>query len=173
MCTAWLIIVDYQGLRRVSEGTRTPDRLDHNQELYQLSYAHRGIVESTSEPLYWPRPGGGLAISVAAANAGITALRACYARRRINTNPVCDAEISRREPDPRPDHRPDRGRPGHRRLRRRRAHGAAGTGTSGQLTGHSGLNRLGFVVCMRAHGVPDRTCPIRPPMGCRRPATRR
>ena len=26
----------------VSEGTRTPDRLDHNQELYQLSYAHRG-----------------------------------------------------------------------------------------------------------------------------------
>jgi hypothetical protein len=28
-------------LRRVSEGTRTPDRLDHNQELYQLSYAHR------------------------------------------------------------------------------------------------------------------------------------
>ena len=25
----------------VSEGTRTPDRLDHNQELYQLSYAHQ------------------------------------------------------------------------------------------------------------------------------------
>ncbi|MEA2608034.1 MAG: hypothetical protein QOJ75_277, partial [Chloroflexota bacterium] len=25
----------------MSEGTRTPDRLDHNQELYQLSYAHR------------------------------------------------------------------------------------------------------------------------------------
>jgi hypothetical protein len=33
---------------RVSEGTRTPDRLDHNQELYQLSYAHRGAPESTS-----------------------------------------------------------------------------------------------------------------------------
>ena len=29
---------------RVSEGTRTPDRLDHNQELYQLSYAHRAIL---------------------------------------------------------------------------------------------------------------------------------
>src|SRR5277367_4400212 len=29
---------------RVSEGTRTPDRLDHNQELYQLSYAHHGEV---------------------------------------------------------------------------------------------------------------------------------
>ena len=28
---------------RVSDGTRTHDRLDHNQELYQLSYAHRGI----------------------------------------------------------------------------------------------------------------------------------
>ena len=28
--------------RGVSEGTRTPDRLDHNQELYQLSYAHHG-----------------------------------------------------------------------------------------------------------------------------------
>jgi hypothetical protein len=27
----------------VSDGTRTHDRLDHNQELYQLSYAHRGI----------------------------------------------------------------------------------------------------------------------------------
>jgi hypothetical protein len=27
---------------RVSDGTRTHDRLDHNQELYQLSYAHRG-----------------------------------------------------------------------------------------------------------------------------------
>jgi hypothetical protein len=27
---------------KVSEGTRTPDRLDHNQELYQLSYAHQG-----------------------------------------------------------------------------------------------------------------------------------
>ena len=26
---------------RVSDGTRTHDRLDHNQELYQLSYAHR------------------------------------------------------------------------------------------------------------------------------------
>jgi hypothetical protein len=33
---------------RVSEGTRTPDRLDHNQELYQLSYAHRADFESTS-----------------------------------------------------------------------------------------------------------------------------
>jgi peroxiredoxin len=32
----------------VSEGTRTPDRLDHNQELYQLSYAHRETPESSS-----------------------------------------------------------------------------------------------------------------------------
>jgi hypothetical protein len=29
----------------VSEGTRTPDRLDHNQELYQLSYAHHAPQE--------------------------------------------------------------------------------------------------------------------------------
>src|SRR5918998_1145750 len=29
---------------RVSDGTRTRDRLDHNQELYLLSYAHRGSV---------------------------------------------------------------------------------------------------------------------------------
>ena len=36
---------------KVSEGTRTPDRLDHNQELYQLSYAHRG-------QLNLPAPGG-------------------------------------------------------------------------------------------------------------------
>jgi hypothetical protein len=29
---------------RVSDGTRTRDRLDHNQELYQLSYAHQATV---------------------------------------------------------------------------------------------------------------------------------
>ena len=29
---------------RVSDGTRTRDRLDHNQELYQLSYAHRAVA---------------------------------------------------------------------------------------------------------------------------------
>ena len=29
---------------RVSEGIRTPDRRDHNPELYQLSYAHRGAT---------------------------------------------------------------------------------------------------------------------------------
>ena len=34
--------------RRVSDGTRTRDHLDHNQELYQLSYAHRAAGESTS-----------------------------------------------------------------------------------------------------------------------------
>ena len=28
---------------RVSDGARTRDRLDHNQELYQLSYAHHAI----------------------------------------------------------------------------------------------------------------------------------
>jgi hypothetical protein len=34
-----------QGLStRVSDGTRTRDRLDHNQELYQLSYAHHGPI---------------------------------------------------------------------------------------------------------------------------------
>ena len=35
-------IADSWAFMKVSEGTRTPDRLDHNQELYQLSYAHRG-----------------------------------------------------------------------------------------------------------------------------------
>jgi hypothetical protein len=37
-------VVDREGdgfLRGVSDGTRTRDHLDHNQELYQLSYAHR------------------------------------------------------------------------------------------------------------------------------------
>ena len=33
--------------RGVSEGIRTPDRLDHNQELYQLSYAHRVFEDPT------------------------------------------------------------------------------------------------------------------------------
>jgi hypothetical protein len=33
-------IPDSRPLMRVSDGIRTHDRLDHNQELYQLSYAH-------------------------------------------------------------------------------------------------------------------------------------
>jgi hypothetical protein len=33
---------------RVSDGTRTRDRLDHNQELYQLSYTHRDWAEASS-----------------------------------------------------------------------------------------------------------------------------
>ena len=31
----------------MSDGTRTRDRLDHNQELYQLSYAHHGDLRET------------------------------------------------------------------------------------------------------------------------------
>jgi hypothetical protein len=38
----------YRRFRRVSEGTRTPDRLDHNQELYQLSYAHQARPHNPS-----------------------------------------------------------------------------------------------------------------------------
>ena len=30
---------------RVSDRTRTGDHLDHNQELYQLSYAHQGETQ--------------------------------------------------------------------------------------------------------------------------------
>ena len=33
-------------LRGVSDGIRTRDRLDHNQELYLLSYAHHGAALS-------------------------------------------------------------------------------------------------------------------------------
>ena len=36
---------------KVSDGTRTHDRLDHNQELYQLSYAHHGVQNL---PANWP-----------------------------------------------------------------------------------------------------------------------
>ena len=36
--------------RGVNDGTRTHDRLDHNQELYQLSYVHRATDR-------WPAPG--------------------------------------------------------------------------------------------------------------------
>ena len=35
---------------RVSEGIRTPDRRDHNPELYQLSYAHRGGLNLATNP---------------------------------------------------------------------------------------------------------------------------
>ena len=41
--------------RGVDDGTRTHDRLDHNQELYQLSYVHRerpnlATANAISEP---------------------------------------------------------------------------------------------------------------------------
>ena len=35
------IMLPKQATVKVSDGTRTRDRLDHNQELYQLSYAHQ------------------------------------------------------------------------------------------------------------------------------------
>ena len=35
---------------RVSDRTRTGDHLDHNQELYQLSYAHRELPLQSSGP---------------------------------------------------------------------------------------------------------------------------
>ena len=39
------IVAEYKSLLicllKVSDGTRTHDRPDHNRELYQLSYAHR------------------------------------------------------------------------------------------------------------------------------------
>ena len=48
-------------LRGVSDGDRTRDRLDHNQELYQLSYAHRVSGKSTGRAggalLRWPGQG--------------------------------------------------------------------------------------------------------------------
>ena len=47
----------------MSEGTRTPDRLDHNQELYQLSYAHREGLNLAAEKAV-ARPGEGFAIVV-------------------------------------------------------------------------------------------------------------
>ena len=47
----------------VSDGTRTRDHLDHNQELYLLSYAHRGGAairpqrqSSTGLPAFRSRP---------------------------------------------------------------------------------------------------------------------
>jgi hypothetical protein len=39
---------DLQGVRGVSDGTRTRDRRDHNPELYQLSYAHQACRQSSS-----------------------------------------------------------------------------------------------------------------------------
>ena len=38
----------------MSDGTRTRDHLDHNQELYQLSYAHREGMESSADPTSSP-----------------------------------------------------------------------------------------------------------------------
>ena len=35
-------------LLRVDDRIRTGDRLDHNQELYQLSYVHRAVSQSSA-----------------------------------------------------------------------------------------------------------------------------
>ena len=37
-------------LLRVDDRIRTGDRLDHNQELYQLSYVHRVVSQSSGLP---------------------------------------------------------------------------------------------------------------------------
>ena len=43
-------------MRRVNEGTRTPDRLDHNQELYQLSYVHHETDRPVAGGIIATRP---------------------------------------------------------------------------------------------------------------------
>jgi aryl-alcohol dehydrogenase-like predicted oxidoreductase len=45
----------------VSEGTRTPDRRDHNPELYQLSYAHQGLARANLAAERAARQGSGYA----------------------------------------------------------------------------------------------------------------
>jgi hypothetical protein len=58
----------------VSEGTRTPDRLDHNQELYQLSYAHRVGAECTCVRTGSPAPGSRRRGEVLRATSGVGAI---------------------------------------------------------------------------------------------------
>jgi hypothetical protein len=41
--------VGRQRFGRVSDGTRTRDHLDHNQELYLLSYAHHAGAQSAPD----------------------------------------------------------------------------------------------------------------------------
>lgn len=40
-------------LLRVDDRIRTGDRLDHNQELYQLSYVHRAASQSSGPGAGW------------------------------------------------------------------------------------------------------------------------
>src|SRR5215204_5436150 len=40
----------FAGTKRVSDGTRTRGRRDHNPELYQLSYAHQDGTEHSGDP---------------------------------------------------------------------------------------------------------------------------
>jgi hypothetical protein len=64
--------------RGVSEGTRTPDRLDHNQELYQLSYAHHAMRPKSSDgSMLGPRLALQLAFGKREALARRQAGRAC------------------------------------------------------------------------------------------------
>jgi hypothetical protein len=38
------------GMKRVTEGTRTPDTRDHNPVLYQLSYSHHHVAAPLERP---------------------------------------------------------------------------------------------------------------------------
>ncbi len=49
-------------LLKVSDGARTRDRRNHNPELYQLSYAHQVVTESSNAALDWE---GGSLLAVA------------------------------------------------------------------------------------------------------------
>src|SRR3979411_403526 len=79
--------------QRVSEGTRTPDRLDHNQELYQLSYAHRGERESSSARGS-PDGGGLTARSAMVKDAGSTAAKRRSERQQMSLPPPAPDSIA-------------------------------------------------------------------------------
>ena len=96
--------------RRVSDGIRTHDRLDHNQELYQLSYAHHCGKRSLAPGL---------------------SLKPC-AREPLLADPQTSSRVPARadQPRPRPVRAPRARRPGGpdrrpRRLRPGRSDGGA------------------------------------------------
>ena len=139
---------------KVSDGTRTRDRLDHNQELYQLSYAHHVMRGRKSSGASARHAAGGERSRVRpAARLSLGLSSGCSRRRRRSTRRAGARARLRAAPRPaRPSPRAHRRAAGGRR-------GGCGCGrrrgsARGDGLGAAGEHLLGDVLALALRGAP-------------------